>query len=205
MTKIDYKLEEHRQKRSIGVYALLCVLIAALVGFYSYSKWQTYTMAVNGIAQNKQAIIALRTASSNEKAQLDSQKDAFNLIRSEIEKKLKVIFPSTDDYTTLTRQFDVYEKDLSTQTNPFEVANIDYQAPIVADQYSILPLRMSIRSSNENFTKFLHMIENSGNLKDNIRLMEVSSIRLNFENNTQDKTAPEIINFSVQINAYFQK
>ena len=64
-------------------------------------------------------------------------------------------------------------------------------------------MRLSIRSSSSNFTKFLHHIENSGNLESGVRLMDISSIKLNFEDSSRAGEA-SIINFNVQINAYFQ-
>lgn len=209
MPAVTYKLEERRQKLHIRTYAVLCVILLAAMGFYSYTKWLDYEMATRSVSQNKQFIDSLRTEVGNEKATLDTNKPKYNQLSKEIEQKLKVIFPSTDDYTALTRQIDAYEEELSKVTSPFEISNIDYQTAIEEENYSVLPFRMNIRSSAENFTKFLHLVENSGTLKNKIRLMDISSIRLNFEESEaggeESKTVPGIINFSVQINAYFQK
>lgn len=205
MTDLNYKLEERREQIHIRTYAVLCLLFILLMGFYTYSKWNDYQNAILGVAQNKSYIVSLRNEGSTEKAAASTKKDEADQLNKDIAQKLKVIFPATDDYTTLTKQMDAYEVDLSKPDSPFEVSNIDYQDPIKADNYSILPMRMNIRSSKDNFTKFLHMIENSGGMKDNKRLMDISSIRLNFENNDQIPSANEIISFSVQINAYFQK
>lgn len=215
MSDLTYKLEERRQKLHIQTYAILCVFMLAVVGFYIYTRWQQYQLAKQGVEQNKIFITSLRTEVGNEQADFDNSRNQGIQLNKDISQKLQVIFPSTDDYTTLTKQMDAYEFQLSTKDNPFEVSNIDYQSPIQTATYAILPMRMNIRSSNDNFTKFLHMIESSGSLKDNVRLMDISSIRLNFENNDQGagstnsvggaSNTPEIINFSVQINAYFQK
>ncbi|MBP9770797.1 hypothetical protein KBC97_01405 [Candidatus Gracilibacteria bacterium] len=205
MTNINYKLEERRQQMYIRTYAILCLLFVSLMGFYTYSKWTDYQLARQGIAQNKNFIASLTNNVTTEKAVADIKNEESVQLNKDIAQKLKVIFPTVDDYTNLTKQMDAYEVQLSTKSNPFEVSNIDYQDPIKNDTYSILPMRMSIRSSRDNFTKFLHMVENSGSLKENKRLMDISSIRLNFENNDQNSGASEIISFSVQINAYFQK
>lgn len=203
MPEITYKLEERRRKLHIRTYTLLCAILALAMGFYSYTKWFEYDMARAAVNQNKKFITFLRSEGGTEKAAVDANKKQHDDLSKEIEKKLKVIFPTEDDYTALTRQIDVYENELSKKT--FEVSNIDYQTPIEEENYSILPFRMNIRSSNENFTKFLHLIENSGTLQNKIRLMDISSIRLNFENSEEGEIVSEIINFSVQINAYFQK
>lgn len=205
MTNINYKLEERRQQMYIRTYAILCLLFISLMGFYTYSKWVDYQLANQGITQNKNFIASLTNNVTTEKAVADIKNEESVQLNKDIAQKLKVIFPTVDDYTNLTKQMDAYEVQLSTKSNPFEVSNIDYQDPIKNDTYSILPMRMSIRSSKDNFTKFLHMVENSGSLKENKRLMDISSIRLNFENNDQNSGASEIISFSVQINAYFQK
>jgi hypothetical protein len=205
MNEANYKLEEQRQKTYIRTYAVLCLLFILLMGYYTFGKWQQYQLAIQGVAQNKSIIASLRNDVSSEKAIADTKKIDSVQLNTEIGKKLSVIFPSQDDYTKLTKQMDAYEGELSANNNAFEVSNIDYQSPIQNDTYSILPMRMNIRSSKENFTKFLHMVENSGSLKENKRLMDISSIRLAFENNDQAPTENEIITFSVQINAYFQK
>ncbi|MBI5754095.1 hypothetical protein HZA40_03065 [Candidatus Peregrinibacteria bacterium] len=206
MADLIYKLEERRQKLHIQTYAILCLLLVIFLSFYGYTKWQQYELTKQGLEQNKIFIASLRGQVSNEKTEADDKKNQGVQLNKEVGQKLKVIFPTTDDYTNLTKQMDIYEGQLSTKTNPFEVSNIDYQNPIQGDTYSVLPMRMNIRSSNDNFTKFLRMVESSGSLKDNVRLMDISSIRLNFENNEQSGVnASSIINFSVQINAYFQK
>lgn len=205
MTDILYQLEERRQKMQKNTYLVLCLILILSAGFYIFNKWNQYQLAIQGVAQNRVFIAELRNDVSSEKTQTENKKLPANQLNKEIEQKLKMIFPATDDYTNLTRKIDEYELRLSTKSNPFEISNIDYQSPIQADTYSILPLRMNIRSSRENFTKFLHMVESSGNLKDNVRLMDMSSIRLNFENNDDGGGPSNIISFAVQINAYFQK
>ena len=205
MADFAYKIEERRQQMYIRTYAVLCLLFVLFMGFYTYGKWQQYQLAIQGVTQNQSYIASLKNGVSSEKAAADSKKDEVTQLNKDISQKLKVIFPTGDDYTNLTKQMDAYEVQLSTKSNPFEVSNIDYQDPIQSDNYSILPMRMNIRSSKDNFTKFLHMVENSGSMKDNVRLMDISSIRLNFENNDQTVNSSEIIDFSVQINAYFQK
>lgn len=187
----------------IKAYAVLCLVILASMGAYTYQKWQTYDLAKEAAAKNKELITALRDKVSDEKTEYYAQKDGFNNLNKEIAQRLAYVFPLTDEYTDLTRQLDSFEEELSKKNSPFDVSNIDYQAPTQNDYYSILPFRMNIRSSSENFTKFLHLMENSGSLNDQIRLMDISSIRLNFEGSDENK--PEIINFTVQINAYFQK
>jgi Tfp pilus assembly protein PilO len=202
---ISYKIIERRQKMYIKAYAIFCAILLLGAGWYSYNKWNQYSSSLDSLQANTVTIEDLRDSSSNEKINYESSKPAFDEINKEIENRLSVIFPKTDAYTELTRQIDTFEESLSRRNDVFEISNIDFQDPKEDETYSILPLRMSIRSSAENFTKFLHLIENSGSLNDQARLMDISSIRLNFEESGSDTEVSKMINFSVQLNAYFQK
>lgn len=205
MTNVSYIILKRRQQMHIKAYALLCLIIIVCIGFFSYQKWMEYSISTQAVSKNKELIVALRNKASDEKSVYESEKNGFNNLNKEIEEKLKYILPSEDNYTELTRQIDAFEEELSRKNNPFEVSNIDYQSIIETENYSILPFRMNIKSSDENFTKFLHLIENSGSLDDQIRLMDIQSIRLNFSETDEESTEVETIDFTVQINAYFQK
>lgn len=205
MPKTLYKILEQRQQTQIKAYAILIGLLLICAGFYTYKNFQDYKLASIGTEKAKELIVTLRNEVTSEKAKYESDKEDFDKLRATTEEKLATIFPASDDYTNLTRQFDAYELELSKKDSPFEISNIDYDRAIEGEKYSLLPLRMSIRSSRENFTKFLHLVENSGSLNDQVRLMDISSIRLNFEDLDNEVGASGMINFVVQINAYFQK
>lgn len=206
MVNLSYSIQKNKEKMYIKTYAILCVLILLSMGFYSYQNWQKYAVVKEASAKNKELINILKTKDSEEKTSYENKKSSYNDLSKEIDEKLAYIFPPTDNYTALTRQIDSFEEKLSKKNNPFEIANIDYQDVVIGETYSVLPFRMSIRSSSDNFTKFLHLVENSGALSDQIRLMDISSISLNFEGSGEESsTQNEIISFTVQINAYFQK
>lgn len=209
MANILYSIQKRRQKIYIRIYAALCVIVLLSMGFYSYQKFQQYSISKEAVAKNHELVNVLRDQSTEEKSLFDSEKKDSDKLNKEINEKIKYIFPTSDQYIVLTHQLDAFEDELATLNSPFEVSSIDYQTTDTNENYSILPFRMNIRSSPENFTKFLHMVENSGSLNDQIRLMDVSSITLNFEESGRESEMElqksEIINFTVQINAYFQK
>ncbi len=207
MLNLAYTIGKKRQSVYIKTYAVLCLIAILSLGFYSFQKWQEYNLVNEAVSKNKEFIVLLRDQTANEKSEYETNKSDFDSLDKEIEEKLTYVFPSVDEYTTLTRQLDSYEEELSKKNSIFEVSNIDYQSPVVGEEYSILPFRMSIRSSPENFTEFLHLMESSGSLTDQVRLMDISSIRLNFESSEGEDVVNKsnIINFTVQINAYFQK
>lgn len=205
MPNLSYLIAAKREDTQVKSYAVLCGVLLIAFGTFAYMKWQEYSLMNTVVEKNKTYIAALQEEGSNEKASFDTKKAAINELKTEIETSFVEVFPSTDAYTELTRKFDKFEQDLATKDSVFEISNIEYQTPAVKDGYSLLPVRMSIRSSQPNFEKFLHYVESSGSLAGKVRLMDISSIRLNFEksNDLSGKTE-EIINFSVQINAYFQ-
>ena len=202
MANLSYLVLKQREKMYIKAYAVLSVLVLLVGGFYTYKKWQEYSLIQAVLEKNESYIAELRDESADEKNRYESQKENFNNLNKEIQEKLAMVFPQGDNYTALTRQLDEFEQKISTKNNPFEVSNIEYETPVVAENYSIMPFRMNIQSSSENFRKFLHLMESSGSLKDQVRLMEVTSIRLNFEEDDEDTS--EMISFTVQINAYFK-
>lgn len=187
----------------IKAYAFLLLMVAGVIGFYSYQKWQEYSVMKMAVAANVSLVDELRNEVTEEKVLYEDIKDDAAALNQEIEEKLQFILPPTDDYTELTRQLDSIEEELASVNDPFEVSNLDYQSAQTTEEFSVLPVRMNIRSSAKNFQKFLHIVETSGSLDDKLRLFDVSSIRLNFEGS--DDSGPEIISFTVQLNAYFQK
>ncbi len=205
MPNLSYLIAAKREETQIKSYAVLCGVLLIAFGAFTYMKWQEYSVMKTVVDKNKAYISALKEEGANEKASFDTKKASINELKTEIESNLVEVFPAVDSYTELTRKFDKFEQDLSTKDSVFEISNIEYQGIVKKDNSSILPVRMSIRSSKPNFEKFLHYVESSGSLAGKARLMDISSIRLNFEkgNDLSGKTE-EIINFSVQINAYFQ-
>ncbi|MBT4917024.1 hypothetical protein HON58_01160 [Candidatus Peregrinibacteria bacterium] len=203
MTKVDYNIQRQRQKMHKKAYAILLVVILGVMGFYSYQKWQAYSVMRQAVEANVSLVSELRNEVTEEKVQYEDVKDDAYALNEEIEEKLQYILPPGDDYTELTRQLDAIEEELASVNDPFEVSNLDYQSVQVTPEFSVLPVRMNIRSSAENFQEFLHIVETSGSLDDRLRLFDISSIRLNFEG-TDQGVGPEIISFTVQLNAYFQ-
>ena len=194
---------ERRQKIQSRSYMFLSLLLIVGISYFSYMKWGELTLAKDGVKSNQALVLDLREKDSDEKSIYESKKSGFDQQNKEIEQRIATVFPASDEYTEMTRQIDAYEKELASKNEVFEISNIDFQTSVEMADYSILPLRMNIRSSMDNFTEFLHLIENSGSLDNNVRLMDISSIRLNFESGEGEKKVDNI-NFSVQINAYFQ-
>lgn len=202
---IPYKILEKKQKFKVKLYAILLVLLMAGLGTYFYFQWQEYAFAKERVAKGEDLQASLSEEALAQAESYDEVKGEFEGLYTEIDQKLQVIFPTEDDYTQLTRQLDEIELSLAKKSDTFEVSNISFQNVVAEEDYNVLPLRMNIRSSRENFTRFLHLIEESGGMESGTRLMDISSIRLSFENAKEENATEDLVSFSVQINAYFQK
>ena len=204
MPKVDYQLVMQKQSKSIRAYGALCLVFLGIIGAYSYFKWADYRLYDKAVEVNEVTIDTLKRSSLAEKSAYVADKVYFDDLNDEIDASLKEVFPSSDNYTELTRAFDSFEQQLHRSKNPFVISNIEYQQ-MQEDpdgEYKYLPLRMTISASRENFTKFMQYIEKSGSLLGKVRLMDIQSINLSF--NEGDSIESESINFSVKINAYFQ-
>ncbi len=205
MAKLAAQIERRRQKIQTRAYLLLCLVLLAVVGVYTYFQFVEYQFISQGVQKSEVLAANLRSGVGEARSQYEENRRVFDQLDRVIEQNLEKVFPTDDDYTELTRQLDSFEESLARGRSPFEVSSIEYQSVVERDSYSVLPFRMSIQSSPENFTKFLHMVENSGVIDGQTRLMSVSSIRLSFRGSPVAGSPADIITFTVQVNAYFRK
>ena len=205
MPKANYKSIVRKQKKSVLFYSILCGLFLVLIGSYVYFKWVDYSLYKDAIALNERTIDSLKTQVISEKSEYSTKKTDFEELSEDIEDSLKEVFPADNSYTELTRAFDQFEEETDRNNNPFVISNIEYQdlQEPEDEDHKYLPLRMTISSSAENFTKFLQYVEKSGSLLDKVRLMDIQSIHLSFSDSGEG-VSQDTINFSVKIHAYFQ-
>lgn len=126
----------------------------------------------------------------------------------EFKEELKVIdqvFPLTPEKLEVVRLMENFATRLDTAYPPFEFTSISFQAPEKKEGYTVLPFQTSIHASQNNFDRFLGLIDLSGNTDpknpDHIRLMEISNITLNYRG--PDATGKDQgVDFNVQLKAY---
>lgn len=193
-------------RRNIHAYWILIAVVLLLMGYYSTIKISELVSKSSSI--NEQSALAsnlestLSVEESEYKELLVSKKDLYDKLDSEIIN----VLPKGENYTNLTRELDAFFLALSKSNNPIFVSNLQYGGARVDEsgKFSVLPITLTIESSKDNFLSFLDYIESSGNLTSKVRLMDVQSIRINFQKQQEEGKSTESVSLNVNLNAYFQ-
>ncbi len=193
-------------RRNIHAYWILIAVVLLLMGYYSTIKISELVSKSSSI--NEQSALAsnlestLSVEESEYKELLVSKKDLYDKLDSEIIN----VLPKGENYTNLTRELDAFFLALSKSNNPIFVSNLQYGGARVDEsgKFSVLPITLTIESSKDNFLSFLDYIESSGNLTSKVRLMDVQSIRINFQKEQEEGKSTESVSLNVNLNAYFQ-
>lgn len=192
----------------IKLYGVLTIVLLAVIGYYSY-------LNVTKMLDMKAQIVThgqLHSALSETDKRIDSEftkvKEENEQLTLKIQTERNLVYPENENHTTLTRALESFANDINRTLNPFEISNLQYLRNIDDEAgYSILPLRLTIQSSYDNFFKFLEYVESSGTLSDQSRLLTIQSIIINFVSpqGTQGNTSgQDEINFNVTMNAFFR-
>lgn len=167
-----------RHQLFVGLFILA---LALGLGVWQWSEMQAM----------KQEAVALQTEASNLTAFSKSLADDYKEIKVEVtasreasEQALTQVFPQTEDLTALTRMFDDYSVKNNFESNPFFISSLQYGVDSEESEdssaYRSLTLNLTAESSKKNLSKFLEMIENSGSLEGETRLMSVQSLVLSY-------------------------
>lgn len=167
-----------RHQLFIGLFVLA---LAACLGVWQWSELQ-------GIKESTAALQSeVTNLTSFSKTLADDYKEIkveVTEARDESEQALSQVFPRSEDLTALTRMFDEYSVKNNFESNPFFISTIQYagnkEGEAASSSYRSLDLNLSAESSKKNLSKFLEMIENSGSLEAETRLMSVESLTLSY-------------------------
>jgi len=182
MENLSYKLLLQRISIQKKVYGFICLVLVVAISSYSYFQWQKYMDVKAGILADDITLEELGKTLSDEQNAYYANKESFDDLNKAIDASASEILPKGEQYTELTRQLDAIEGELL-KYGTFEISSIDYSVPTTDPVlgFGILPVRMNVKATNDNFMKFLQMMETSGSFVNKLRLMSISSIRLNFE------------------------
>ncbi len=188
-------------KSTSSLSLIIGLLLLAGVGWYGYGQFQAYTDVQTRLSQADAAVLALEQDRANATADYEAaQKDAVKQSSAQTEKVDKV-FPSAEDLPSLTRLFDEFAFQNHYRNNPFFVSQLTYAEPTDAEDgtYRILPITMTLDTSERNLQKFLEFINNSGSLSGGVPLLAVQGLTI--QTNKQDVS---ILKVQVTLHAYLQ-
>jgi hypothetical protein len=197
-----------RKQNSRSAFLKLGIALV-LVGAYSYQFF--YPQMVEYLDFGNRLVAAQDEATKVDASLADLQKKrdlhkaAYDEQFKQQQDILNSVFPETPDKIGVIRLMENFATNLNTNYPPFDFNNISFQAPIKKDGYTALPFQTTIRTSRENFDRFLGLIKLSGNLdaesQNHVRLMDVSNISLKYLG--VDSAGKDLgVDFSVQMNAY---
>jgi hypothetical protein len=208
LTKTRSALRKVHYKRQANFYFACTGLLLIGLIYYATTNYFELTDKKTIINESTHAMRGLTESLDDVAGEYESLKETHNLIKETVSKEVGDVFPAMENYTELTRDLDEYFKTKSQTDNPLVATNLQYGSPKVSEDgnYYVLPLSMTISSSEENFYDFLSYVDKSGALSSKTRIMDITSIKINFRDPTgKQKKGGEEINFNVQLNAYYQK
>ena len=92
MEKGTVKLEKKRQKVYIKAYLVLCVVLLAVMGFYTYTQFVEYRLISQGVEKSESLSEFLRTEVTDVRAEYEENKESFDRLYRVIDQNLEEIF-----------------------------------------------------------------------------------------------------------------
>ncbi|HCW32137.1 MAG: hypothetical protein UT55_C0031G0005 [Candidatus Peregrinibacteria bacterium GW2011_GWE2_39_6] len=162
---------------------IAALILFSVTGWYGYSKYTTLATIKTDLAQADEILQNLETENSavTQEYQTTMKTAIDNIITNE--QKIKTIFPQQEKITDLTRMLDDFASKNHYSGNPFFINQLTYSEikDIPEKGYQILPITMTIDTSEYNFAKFLEYIETSGSLETGVPLMAINAISLQLQ------------------------
>lgn len=193
----------------IQIYGILSVILFLIIGYFSYTNIMKMLDMRATSASYEDLHSSLTVSENRVEEEYLSVREENKELAQQIQNELQFVFPKNENHTVLTRTLDQLSNDLNRSLEPFMMNNLQYMAPKDAedDGYMVLPLKMTIHSSYNNFFAFLRYVQNSGSLRDKTRLLDMPSIVINFVSPSGTEgniSGQKEINFNVSANAYFR-
>jgi hypothetical protein len=200
----------YKNKRfQIQVYGVLSVILLLVFGYFTYTNTMKMLDMRSQAASYENLHSSLTVTENRIEEEYLNVKDENRELSQQIRNELQLVFPKNENHTVLTRTLDQLANDLHRSLEPFMINNLQYMSPQEAedDGFLVLPFKMTIHSSYDNFFAFLRYIQNSGSLNDQTRLIDMPSIVINFVTPAGGEgniSGTKEINFNVSANAYFR-
>lgn len=194
--------------RSGNVYFAFALLILGVTFAYAFFQMRVLTGETLAVQDNSLRTVSISNSITQIKKDFQNLGDMHAKKLLDFNKKLENILPLDENYTDLTRLFDNFFAENDSQGSPIFQSTLRFGKGVPVPQMpdvSLLPITMNIDASRDNFLKFLDFVNDSGSLENGRRLMEITSVQLNFpEGGEVLKDPKQKMNFTVEMNAYFQ-
>ncbi len=195
-------------QRKIRNYTFIALIIFVGAGAYGYFQYREFAAAKQALSQEQQQSTTLSGTVAQFKDDYLAMKGTYDKDFESMRNSIDGVYPSDEMYTTLTRAIEDFCKKNDSSSNPLFPSDLKF-GQVRYDQtkeYGVLPLTLTLTTTKENFSKFLRFVENSGSLDEGTRLLDVGSISISFSGKQNiGPDAPDLLNVSLALNAYFQK
>lgn len=197
-------------QRQIRTYTVLTVVLLIAASVYGFFQFQTLSAAQVALADGESRLAQMRSFETQIAEQYTTLKASFDEDFDEVQAAIEGVFPSVEDYTSLTEDLDQLVLTLNRQSPSIFMSNLKFSQPRFDDKegYATLPFSLTLQTTRTNLERFLEYAETSGSLDDASRLLDVRSININFpgQGGTAASAAQgsDLLSVSLNVNAYFQ-
>jgi len=181
------------------LYYLLTLLVVVAGGTFTYFKVQHYMALQGAIAQNQTLLQKLNGESAGIEKNLTEITEKFKTEEERFHRQLLAVLPEGEQYTQLARDLDIFFEENFTEASTFVASSLRFGQGTQSGDYAILPVSLTIESSEKNFFKFMEFVENSGALAENTRIMDIQSVRIALPG---EEASTGNYNYTVNLNAY---
>jgi len=187
-------------KSHLGSLIVALVLMAG-VGWYGYSQYTDWSDVKSRLMQADTVLLELEQTRGKIVKEYQGEKKDYIEQVSANQEKIRTIFPYEEDLTGLTRLFDKFAFQNHFKSNPFFVTQLSYSDLLGNEDqnFRVLPITMTVETSERNLYKFIEYVENSGSLESGVRLLAINGITLQ-KGNDDDST----LRVQLSIHAYLQ-
>jgi hypothetical protein len=180
----------------------LALIIFAATGWYGYNKYVEIDVLKTHVAEADQVLGELEVSKNESIRDYQKSKKIHTNELASNEEKLISIFPYEEDITSLTRLLDDFAFKNHYRNNPFFISQLSYGSAIENDgeNYRVVPVTLSLETSDKNFYKFLEFVDNSGSMENGIRLLATNGVTLQLADEKSDQMSVQL-----SLEAYIQK
>lgn len=176
-------------------------ILLGFAGWYGWGHWQTLSETKTNVAQADTLLLTIEQDRGDLESDYEKERATFMQTVAEQAAKVEEVFPAEEDLPQLTRSFDEFAfsvQDLD-GSDPFFISQLSYEEIKEADGYRVLPINMSLQTSERNLYKFLEYVETSGSLDPMVQLLSIESLSMQLD--TEEEGA---LTVQLSLYAYFQ-